>query len=414
MYFHRNLFSRVVSSLENSPVVLLVGPRQSGKTSLITKITQENEYDFISFDNITIQAAALEDPVGFLSARKKPVIIDEVQRVPEIFLPIKVDVDQNRSLNGRYGLTGSVNPLLVPKLGDSLAGRMLLLQLWPLSQGELEGTQETFLNRVFDEDFGYSRMVSFSKKDLLHRVCLGGFPGMHAAKSEAHRRDWCNSYLSLVTQKDVRELAQIEGFTALPKLLQVIATRVGSTINYSDVANTTDIPLTSLRRYMQLLHSLFLVHSIPAWSRNLGKRLSKANKAYFIDTGVLLHTLDFNEERLEQTPSLLGGIAENFVVNELCKQASWNASKNIKIFYCRMSDNRSEVDIVLEDERGRVVGIEVKTSETVRSDDCKHLKQLQQLVGSDFVRGIVLYAGNEKLPFGSGMWAVPISDLWSL
>lgn len=412
MPFQRNLSSRILSSLKSSPVVLLLGPRQSGKTFLMTKMTQENGYDFISFDNITLQAAALEDPVGFLSTRKKPLIIDEVQRVPEIFLPIKVDVDQNRSIHGRYCLTGSVNPLLVPKLGDSLAGRMLLLQLWPLSQGELEGKQENFLNRVFDEDFGPSGTVSFSKKDLLHKVCLGGFPNMHLLKSEQERKEWGNSYLSLVTQKDIRELAQIESFTALPKLLQVVAARVGSTLNYSDLSNSTDIPLTSLRRYMQLMHNLFLLHSIPAWSRNLGKRVTKANKVYFVDTGIVLHTLDFNEDRLEQMPSLFGGIAENFVVNELCKQATWNVNKRIKIFYCRMSDNRSEVDIVLEDERGKVVGIEVKTAETVRSDDCKHLKKLEQLVGKDFVRGIVLYAGREKLPFGSSIWAVPISDLW--
>jgi uncharacterized protein len=410
--FSRHLQPLIFTFLESSPVVLLVGPRQSGKTTTITKIGQAKGYEIVSFDSIVYQAAALEDPVGFIDARKKPVILDEVQRVPQIFLPIKVDVDKNRDINGRYILTGSANPLLVPKLGDALTGRMLLLQMWPLSQGELIGKEESFLERVFTQDFGYSEVIPFSRKELIQKVCLGGFPGMVLAKNEQGRRAWCDSYLSLAMQKDVQELAQIEGLSHMPKLLQIVATRVGSTLNYSELSNSTNIPLTSLRRYMQLLHSLFLLHSIPAWSRNLGKRLTKAPKVYFIDTGILLHTLNFDENRLEDTPSVFGGVAENFVVNELCKQITWAEKKRVKIYYCRLSDNRSEVDMVLEDERGKVIGIEVKSGETIKSDDFKHLKQLKELVGDDFLRGIVLYSGKEKVPFGSGNWAVPISDLW--
>lgn len=410
--YPRHLLPLIISSLEDSPVVLLIGPRQSGKTTVMTKISEENGYEFISFDSIASQAAALEDPVGFIDSKKKPIILDEVQRVPQIILPIKVDVDKHRQMNGRYALNGSANPLLVPKLGDALTGRMLLLQMWPLSQGELVGVQESFLDRVFAKDFGPSEVIQFSRKELLEKVCLGGFPGMLLAKNERARKAWCDSYLSLALQKDVQELAQIEGVLHISKLLQIAATRVGSTLNYADLANTAGIPRTSLVRYMQLLHSLFLLHSVPAWSRNLGKRLTKAPKVYFIDTGVLLHTLDFDEKRLEETPSIFGGVTENFVVNELCKQITWNIKKRVKIYYCRFSDNQSEIDIILEDERGKVVGIEVKSGETPSRDDFKHFNQLKELVGNDFLRGIVLYSGKEKLPFGSGNWAVPISDLW--
>ena len=410
--FKRHLLPLTLESMENSPAVLLIGPRQSGKTTMVTKIAEKNGYEFVSFDSIANQAAALEDPVGFIDKIRKPIILDEVQRVPRIFLPIKVDVDKHRDINGRYVLTGSANPLLVPNLGDALTGRMLLLQMWPLSQGEIEGVEESFLERVFADDLGYSEVIPFSRQELLKRVCLGGFPGMQSAKNERGRRAWCDSYLSLALQKDVQELAQIEGLSHMPKLLQIVATRVGSTLNYSEFANSTNIPLTSLRRYMQLLHSLFLLHSVPAWSRNLGKRLTKAPKVYFIDTGVLLHTLNFDESRLDETPTVFGGVAENFVVNELCKQISWAPRKRINIYYCRLSDNRSEVDIILEDEKGKVVGIEVKSGETPNSSDFKHFKQLKELVGSDFLRGIVLYSGKDKVPFGSENWAVPISDLW--
>ena len=412
MTFKRFLFPRILESLEASPIVLLTGPRQSGKTTLMNLLTKELHFDFVSFDSITNQSAALEDPIGFIDSRKKPLILDEVQRVPEIFLPIKVDVDKNRDINGRYALTGSANPLLVPKLADSLTGRMFLLQLWPLSQGELLGNKENFLDRVFSKDFGYSEIVQFSKQELIKKICFGGFPGVHLAKNERNRKSWCDSYLSLSLQKDIQELAQIEGLSYMPKLLQIIGTRVGSTLNYSDLANNAGIPLTSLRRYIQLLHSLFLLHSIQPWSRNLGKRLTKSPKVYFVDTGILLHTLSFDEQRLEEMPSILGGAAENFVINELCKQASWN-DRRIKIFYCRFSDNRSEIDIILENERGKVVGIEVKTSETPRPDDFKHFKQLKEMIGDDFLRGIVLYSGKDKVPFGKNNWAVPISDLWN-
>ncbi len=412
MTYPRHLHSHISTSLEESPVVLLTGPRQSGKTTLMTQIGRELGFDFISFDSIASQSAALRDPVGFVDSLRKPVILDEVQRVPEIFLPIKVDVDQNRHINGRYALTGSANPLLVPKLGDALTGRMLLMQLWPLSQGELIGKEESFLDRVFADDFGPIQVIPFSKQELLGKVCLGGFPGMHAARSARARQAWCDSYLSLALQKDVQELAQIEGLAQMPKLLQLFATRVGSTLNYSDFANSADIPLTSLRRYTQLLHSLFILHSVQPWSRNLGKRLTKAPKVYFIDTGILLYTLNFDEQRLEGMPSIFGGVAENFVVNEILKQVTWSR-KRVQVFYCRLRDGQAEIDIILEDERGKVVGIEVKTSETPRSDDFKHLRALKEAVGSDFLRGIVLYSGKDKVPFGDGNWAVPISHLWN-
>lgn len=410
--FHRFLRPRILSALDSSPAVLLVGPRQSGKTTIVTKIAESLGYEFVSFDRIANQAAALGDPVGFIEGKNKPIVLDEVQRVPQIFLPIKVDVDNHRDINGRYILTGSANPLLVPKLGDALTGRMLLLQMWPLSQGELLGVKESFLDRVFAEDFRSSETTLFSRKELLKKTCLGGFPSMHAAKNEEERRAWCDSYLSLALQKDVQELAQIEGLSYMPTLLQLIASRVGSTINYSELSNSTKIPLTSVRRYTQLLQSLFLLHAVPPWSRNFGKRLTQAPKIYFIDTGVLLHTLNFDEQRLDETPAVFGGVAENFVVNELCKQITWAEKKRVKMYYCRLSDNRTEVDIILEDERGKIVGIEVKSGETPGKDDFKHLKQMKEFVGEDFIRGIVLYSGQDKVPFGSETWAVPINDLW--
>ena len=181
------------------------------------------------------------------------------------------------------------------------------MQLWPLSQGELIGKEENFLDRVFAEDFGPIEVIPFSKQELLSKVCLGGFPGMHVARSARVRRAWCDSYLSLALQKDVQELSQIEGLAQMPKLLQLFATRVGSTLNYSDFANSADIPLTSLRRYTQLLHSLFILHSVQPWSRNFGKRLTKAPKVYFIDTGILSILSISMSNAWRKCPLFLGG-----------------------------------------------------------------------------------------------------------
>ena len=162
---------------------------------------------------------------------------------------------------------------------------------------------------------------------------------------------------------------------------------------------------------MSLLQSLFLLHSIPAWSVNLGKRLVKASKVYFVDTAILMQSLRFDKQRLLDSPAIIGKAVENFVINELCKQKSWS-KKRVQIFHCRFSDNQSEIDVVLEDERGKIVAIEIKSSETVGPEDFRHIGKLEEAAGENFLRGIVLYTGSRKLPFGSNRWAIPISYLW--
>ena len=409
MEFYRSLTDKVLSGLKRSPAILLVGARQSGKTFLMKEIAKEREYNYKTFDNVPTLASAHHDPVGFISELPKPAILDEVQRVPELFLPIKADIDENRT-PGRYALTGSANPLVVPKLGDSLAGRMLLYELFPLSQGEIEGKKEGFLDRVFSEEFSFSGPCEFSKAELIARMSRGGYPEMQKFSEGNERREWVDSYLSLAMQKDIQDLSKVEGLGQLPNLLVTLATRIGSLLNFSDLSNGAGIPVTTLRRYIQLLHSLFLVKTLPPWSRNIGKRLVKSPKIYFIDTAILLQLLNFSEGRLVQTPTVLGAATENFVVLELFKQISWS-SQRIQMFHFR-TETRNEVDLVLENEMGKIVGIEIKSSETVRADDFKHFQYLRESARDSFARGIVLYAGNQILSFGPDLIAAPISVLW--
>lgn len=411
MTFPRFIQPRILKRLREFPALLLIGPRQSGKTTIMKEIAKELKGSYITFDSIADQATAMSDPIGFINNLTKPTILDEVQRVPEIFLPIKLDIDTHRDHNGRYALTGSANPLMAPKIGDALTGRMALLHLWPLSQGELIAHEETFLETIFAEDFGNIETIECSRDSLIDRLMLGGFPSMHKSLDEEGRRAWCDSYLSLTLQKDIQELAQIEGLAHMPQLLQIIATRVGAILNYSSLAVECQIPITSFRRYMSLLQNLFLLHTIPAWSINLGKRLIKAAKVYFVDTAILMHSLRFDKQRLLDNPLMVGKAVENFVVNELCKQTSWS-KKRIQLFHCRFSDNRTEIDVILEDEMGKIVAVEIKASETIVPEDFRHIGKMEEIKGDNFLRGIVLYAGNRKLPFGPKRWAVPISYLW--
>lgn len=409
--FKRFLESKLVQALEYMPIVLVRGARQTGKTTLVKSLlSKEDESRYLSFDRVPVLIAAKDDPVGFISRLEKPVILDEIQRVPELFLPIKEDVDNNR-VPGRYFLTGSADPLLLPKLGDSLAGRMRLLTMWPLSQGEIEGQKETFLDAVFgNTSIKIGKEFSCSKKDILARARLGGFPAPVLMKNDQQRYEWFTDYISLVLQKDILDLSKIENITQIPHLLMLLASRAGGLLNIEELARTVKLTGMTLNRYLDLLRTLFLVYVVPAWSGNLSKRLVKSPKIYLIDTALMLFALNIDADRLENEPYIIGSVIENFVVLELVKQLSWH-DKNIQMYHYR-DYQRVEVDIVLEGPGGDLVAIEVKSSESINVDDFKGLKSLQHDVGDKFIQGIVLYTGNVCIPFGDKLTAMPISSLW--
>lgn len=392
------------------PVMLIVGPRQCGKTTLSKTIGHDLGMGYISCDNIATLASIQFDPAGFLSNQGKPLIIDEAQRAPEIFLPIKVDVDDNRD-PGRYLLTGSANPLLVPNLGDGLTGRMGICNMWPLSQGEMRGIKEGFIKAVYGNEKWKTDYPKLSQHEIVEILMKGGFPNVVAAKSSEERREWCNDYLFNALQKDINDLSKIEHFSQMPSLLYGIANRIGSPLNVNSLTDLIRTSEATIRRYIELLKSLFLLYPLPSWSRNIDKKLSKASKIYFSDTALLLQSMDFNEERLLKLPNVLGQVFENFVVMELVKQATWS-SEPVKLNHYRTQDQK-EVDVVLESPSGRVVGIEIKLSSIVRKDDLKGLMSLKESCGADFHKGIIFYTGDKMLPFGDSFTALPISALWA-
>jgi predicted AAA+ superfamily ATPase len=409
--FKRHIEAQLLESLSYMPIVLLRGARQTGKTTLVKSIRSSiNHYHYLTFDYLPSLVAAKEDPVGFISRLEKPVILDEIQRVPELFLPIKADVDENRQ-PGRYLLTGSADPLLIPKLGDSLAGRIRLLSLWPLSQGEILGKRETFLDNIFTQSpLATGKTLACSKEDLLLRMIRGGYPVPLAMGLERQRRAWFNDYISLILQKDVLDLSKIEHVTQMPHLLSLLASRVGGLLNTEELSRTVKLSAMTLHRYLDLLRTLFLVYLLPAWSSHLGKRLVKSPKVYLNDTALQLFLLNIDEEKLRKDSYLFGSVLENFVILELLKQISWS-DKVVHIYHYR-DYSYSEVDVILEGPGGDLVAIEIKSSETISSHDFKGLRAFQEVAGEKFLQGILLYAGTVTLPFGDKLTAYPLSSLW--
>lgn len=408
----RNITPKIIEALSDTPVVMLNGARQTGKSTLAKSLVGEKYIDrYVTLDDATALAAAQRDPAGFLAGLGESTVIDEIQRAPELFVAIKANVDRNRK-PGRYLLTGSANVLLLPRLSESLAGRMEIFTLWPLSQGEFTGISERFIDLLFSEKLtDCARITAATEISLIERVIRGGYPEAAARGSESRRRSWFGSYITTILQRDVRDIAHIDGLTAMPRLLSMLATRSPSLLNYSELSRTTGLPQSTLKRYMALFETIFLIDHLPAWYSNLGKRLVKTAKLVMNDSGLLATLLAVDAARLENTP-LCGAVIENFVIMELKKQISWSDAAPAMIHY--RTQTGQEVDVVLEDTAGRIVGIEIKSAKSVGGQDFRGLQSLAEASGNNFLRGVVLYGGSEIIPFGSNLFAVPIDSLWDL
>ncbi len=406
----RNITPRLLAALGDTPVVFLQGARQTGKSTLVRAIAAgDHAAGYYTLDDPAVLAAAAGDPAGFVAGLDRPVVLDEVQKAPGLFPAIKRAVDRDRR-PGRFILTGSANVLLVPRVSESLAGRIEVLTLWPFSQGERAGVVEGFVDAVFGDRLPPVSVRPGGERDLLGLALAGGYPEVVLSRRGDRRAAWFGSYVATILQRDIRDLANIEGLVELPRLLTMLATRSGSLLNYADVARDLGAPVTTLRRYFALLEMAFLVQVLPSWSADLGKRLVKAPKLYLTDTGLLAHLLGLDRERLRTDSSRLGRLVENFVVMELRKQASWSRAQPA-MFHFRTPAGH-EVDIVLEDRAGRLVGIEVKAGATLGPDSVRGLRTLAEAVGRRFHRGIVLYGGSETVPFAENLHALPIPALW--
>lgn len=410
--YRRNITDSIIEALTDTPVILVNGARQTGKSTLCEKIVGEGAFQgkFVTMDDPATLLAAQKDPLGFLEDLGKHVIIDEVQRTPELFLPIKKLVDSDRK-GRRIILTGSANVMMLPKVGDSLAGRIEIHNLWPLSQDEIVGNKSNFLHTLIDTNKKFSSSNA-AWKDIATKMRVGGYPESIARSSSSRRNKWFSDYITAILQKDIRELANIEGLTEIPNILKLIATRVGSTVNMSDISRLSGVKNTTLKRYVTLLEHIFLIVHVPAWTKNAEGEFVKSSKVYLNDTGLLNHLIGQADDHFLEQRSNAGAYLENFVVMEIIKQLSWS-NLYLKPYHFSIHKG-SEVDLVLEDRAGGLHGIEIKSAASLHDSDFNGLRRLSKLAGKKFKRGIVLYTGEQYLGgFGDNLQAVPVSAMWS-
>ena len=405
----RNIQASVQRAMSDTPVVLLNGARQTGKTTLAQELAAGPGARYFTLDDAATLALATSDPSGFIRNLTGPIVIDEIQKAPALFPAIKLSVDKDRR-PGHFLLTGSANVLILPRLSESLAGRMEIIPLFPFSAGELAGKREGFVKRLLDGTIGMEK-PSHTNDDLAGRLVRGGFPEAIQRPDDDRRGAWFASYISTILQRDVRDLARVDGLNSLPNLLKLLAARTSGLLNLADVGRDAGLPHTTLTRYLALLETVFLVHRLPAWSPNLGKRLVKAAKLHLVDTGLACHLIGADARRLNDDRSLLGRTLETFVVGELRKQLSWIAP-HTALYHFRTAAG-SEVDVVLEKPDGSVAGVEVKASATVGGSDFAALQELRDQLGKKFIAGIVLYSGDQMIPFGDKLWLVPLPVLWA-
>lgn len=409
----RGITSRILAALSDTPVVFLNGPRQAGKTTLVRSLAAggfggSDDVSYMTFDKITTEAGALSDPEGFVSSFSGPAVIDEAQRVPELFRAIKLRVDENRR-PGLFLLTGSANVLTVPGITESLAGRMEIVTLHPFSQGEIRGRTEHFVDACFGDALPAIERTN-APVDYSALAHAGGYPEAIERTTHERRRGWFDAYVSTILQRDIRDLANIEGLTELPNLLSLVATRSGGLVNYAELSRTSGLAASTLKRYLSLLRMTFLVRELPAWSRNQSKRLVRSPKMYLNDPGLASYLLDSEPGTPGATTRTWGPLLETFVLAELTRQTGWSRSAP-RLYHYRTS-NGSEVDVVMESSRGEIAGIEVKASASVVSRDFNGLRSLREDVGSQFRRGIVLYSGSDLVYFENDLVAVPLRCLW--
>jgi predicted AAA+ superfamily ATPase len=399
---------RLTEALEDSPVVLIHGPRQCGKTTLARVVGDRLKYTYVTFDDDIARTAAQADPAGFVSDLPNRTILDEIQRVPLLFAALKTAVDRKR-VAGRFLLTGSANVLLVPKLADSLAGRIQILRLHPLAQCELTRRAPAFLDVLFRGGFKIRHAERLGDQ-LAERIAAGGYPAALARPTERRRATWYRDYIEALVQRDVRDFARISSLDALPRLLASAAVQTARLLNVAELSTAFERSRTTIRDYVTLLERVFLLEMLPPWHSNRLSRLVKTPKMHLGDSGLACALLGADSAGLIADRTLLGQLLETFVFQELRRQASWR-DEPIGFFHFRDRDG-AEVDLVLERGARELVGVEVKASATVTPKDFRGMHKLRDAAGKRFVAGVVLYDGEITASFGDGFFAVPIRALW--
>jgi hypothetical protein len=387
--------------------VLIAGPRQAGKTTLVRRIAAQHHLHYLTLDDEVTLVAAREDPVGLLRDRDY-VVLDEVQRAPTLLSAIKKTIDEDRR-PGRFLLTGSANLMALPTVAESLAGRMETLRLLPLSQAEVFGASANWVDAVFR---GHIPRVEHSLvgNELQKAVLTGGYPEMLTRDAKRRRKAWARQYMDAIIQRDVQDIADVDKLAQMPALLRALAHHSGHVCSYNRLGNDVGLTHKSAERYVGILENMFLLNRVSSFATNRLKRIVKASKIHLLDSGLLATLLNMNLDSVERDRGRFGNVLETFVYGELRKHIV-SAEGDYELLYYRDHDGY-EVDFIIENAAGELVGIEVKSKATIQSADLRGLKRLAARVGPRLKSGILLYDGTETFPLGEGYRAAPLSTLW--
>lgn len=405
--YERFVERRAEEALADTPVVLIVGPRRAGKTTLVRGMGHRDR-NYVTLDDQTALDVARSDPSGFIRGLDR-AIIDEVQRAPDLLLAIKKSVDEDYR-PGRFLLTGSANVMTLPKVADSLAGRIETIRLLPLARAEVEGKTPTFLERLFKREL-QSGPEPVIGDDLMRLALLGGFPEAIGRATERRRQDWARAYLNAVLTRDLRDIGEVEKLTELPRFLRLLAEHSGQLVNYSRLGSSIDVNYKTGQRYVAMLEQIFLVATLQPWYTNALKRIVRTPKLHFLDTGLLAAVRGLNFRRVKADRGEFGAVLESFVFAEVLKLMT---ATDLELTPYHFRDGQmNEVDIVLERDDGMIAGIEVKASATVRSGDFAGLRVLAEACKERFACGVVLHDSADMVPFGERLAAAPVSCLWA-
>ena len=408
IYHLRHVEGVITDALADTRVVIVNGARQAGKSTAVHRLVRDRPGVIErKLDRPNDLTAARLDPNEFVT-HDGLLVIDEVQRAPELILPIKARVDaDNRA--GQYLLTGSARLLGLRTLPDALVGRSETVELWPFAQGEIDGAPDRFVDAVFGSPADLSTAATLNRSDYLDRIMRGGFP--EAVERIGNRRArFFESYARDLIDRDVTQLGEIQRRDDLARLLSILADRTASPLSIEGIANGLAISKNTVERYIALFEEVFLLKRIPAWTNSATTRATRQRKLVFVDSGLCAHLAGLSAERLQRDPARGGSLIESFVISEIMRQLTWSDSY-ARLYHYRTRDGE-EVDAVIEHHDGRVVGIEVKASSSVSGDDLRHLRHLRSKAGTNFHIGVLLYTGTEVLPLGDRLIAAPIDSLW--
>ena len=405
-FYPRLINARVAEAMADTPVVLIAGPRQAGKTTLVRRLANQ-DMRYLTLDDELTLLAAREDPVGMVRSLDRAVI-DEIQRAPQLLLAIKKSVDEDRR-PGRFLLTGSANLMVMPTVADSLAGRMETLTLLPLSQSELHGTAVNWIDLAFSGQLP-EVATPLVALDLVEAVMRGGYPEAVSRATARRRSAWARQYTDALIERDVRDVAGIDKLDHLPRFLRALAQMAGQLCNYTQLGGEVGLDGKTAARYIGVFEQMYLLRRLDVWARNRLSRVVKTPKVQFLDSGLLSTLMDLTSDAVQLDRTRFGLVLENFVFAELLKHTT-TAEGDYRLLYYRDHD-QIEVDVVIENAAGDLVGVEVKAAATIRENDLRGLKRLTAVAGSAFRLGVVLYDGTETLPLGDRLWAAPLSTMW--